>query len=508
MRIEYVCHACLFIEAGGAKIATDPWFTGPAYCAQWHLFPQPVNIGVLRDTNVIALTHGHEDHFHVPSLRALPKTATVFYPYAWYGGAAEYLRELGFQHVVEAQPDKTYPLAGDASLTYIVNNLDSIAVIESRGQIFVDVNDALHSYPPRIQDIFIEAIKKRWLRIDTVFCGFGGASYFPNTIHCPGKNDREIGEVREQLFAHNFCRIVHGLAPAVGVPFAADFALLRPEQRWINNVRFPRARMVDYFRALYPDTAASTSILPMYSGDVLEDNTLIPASPYRAAAETLGLGHLVDEQYAKEIAALVPTESISENDAQSLEGEIAANIRRRSHLYTEAELQPIRFAIHVEDCGADRFFQVSIENGEPMVRRGAAPADDSLLVLKTSSRILRYSFASDWGGDAVTIGYGCEINVIDPRTIEMGRDIVCVRLLTRQPPASRHWKQEPLRMARFLLSSPATRAWVSRAVMNRGGDYNDKKNNDVMREWIFRSKCEVCRACDLPLLDDKFAASL
>ena len=37
-----------------------------------------------------------------------------------------------------------------------------------------------------------------------MFCGFGGAGYFPNTIRCPGKNDLEIGQAREQLFAHNF----------------------------------------------------------------------------------------------------------------------------------------------------------------------------------------------------------------------------------------------------------------------------------------------------------------
>ena len=35
MNIEYVCHACLLIDTGDVKIATDPWFAGPAYCGQW-----------------------------------------------------------------------------------------------------------------------------------------------------------------------------------------------------------------------------------------------------------------------------------------------------------------------------------------------------------------------------------------------------------------------------------------------------------------------------------------
>ena len=31
MKIEYIGHACLLIDTGKIKIATDPWFYGPAY---------------------------------------------------------------------------------------------------------------------------------------------------------------------------------------------------------------------------------------------------------------------------------------------------------------------------------------------------------------------------------------------------------------------------------------------------------------------------------------------
>src|SRR5205823_2432260 len=151
------------------------------------VFPKPVNTQILAQADVVALSHGHEDHFHEASLRLLPKTARVLYPYSWYGGATQFLHDLGFEEVVEAAAQKTYKLSSDTSVTYIVNGLDSIVVIESRDKVFVNINDALHSYPPKIQDLFIHALKQRWPRIHTVFCGFGGASYFPNTIHCPGK---------------------------------------------------------------------------------------------------------------------------------------------------------------------------------------------------------------------------------------------------------------------------------------------------------------------------------
>jgi len=226
MRIEYISHACLSIDTGDAKIVTDPWIYGSAYCGQWNVFPKPVTTRGLDECQVVLLSHGHEDHFHPPTVGKLPKSARVFYPYAWYGGIKPYLNELGFRDVTEAPTDKTIRVTPETAVTYVVNNLDSIIVIECNGQVFVNVFFVLIRQPPRIVDVFVQHVRERWPRIDTVFCGFGGASYFPNTIHCPGKNDLEIADAREQMFVHAFCRIVHALNPKVAVPFAADFALL------------------------------------------------------------------------------------------------------------------------------------------------------------------------------------------------------------------------------------------------------------------------------------------
>src|SRR5918911_1192251 len=97
MKVEYVCHACLLIDTGDLRIVTDPWFAGPAFCNQWHVFPRPVDTEILRTADVILISHGHEDHLHEPSLRQLPRHARVFYPYSLFSGTKEYLQELGFQ---------------------------------------------------------------------------------------------------------------------------------------------------------------------------------------------------------------------------------------------------------------------------------------------------------------------------------------------------------------------------------------------------------------------------
>ena len=510
MKIEYVSHACLRIDAGNLKIVTDPWFHGPAYCGQWNVFPRPVNTQVLDDCNVVLFSHGHEDHFHPPTVEKIPKQARLFFPYTWYGGIKPYLNELSFHDVTEAPTEESFRLSPDTVATYIVNNLDSIIVIENKGKVFVNVNDALHSYPPRIVDVFVEYLRERWPRIDTVFCGFGGASYFPNAIHCPGKNDLEIAEAREQLFVHAFCRIVHGLSPRVAVPFAADFVLLRPHQRWINEIRFPRSRIPDYYREFYGDSQDAPRIYVMYPGDALIGDELIPSSPYRIQLRESGLTHLIQDQYREEIAAMQRGHWLAEAEVHILEKELLQNLTLRMGLFDSAILRKIEFSLKISDIRENPYFTINMKFAAPRVQRCAAPSPESILQIEIPSSILRHSFASDWGGDAVTIGYGCEVNVFRPEIIETNIDVVCVQLLTRIPSATRHWKSEPFRMARYVLSGSITRGWAVQATWNRlrkrpafPDDYNDK-----MRPWLFRTKCEVCCACDLPMLDEKFAQTL
>ena len=87
----------------------------------------------------------------------------------------------------------------------------------------------------------------------------------------------------------------------------------------------------------------------------------------------------------------------------------------------------------MQDCEINPCFNIRFASGEPMLWRSAEPASGSRLVLETSSRLLFYAFASDWGGDAITPGYGCEIYMFDEDAIRASLDISCLWLLTRHP---------------------------------------------------------------------------
>jgi L-ascorbate metabolism protein UlaG (beta-lactamase superfamily) len=79
------------------------------------------------DVGLILLSHRRADHLHVPTLRHLPRTATVVAP----AGAAAALSRLGYARVVELAPGADLELRGvqvtaaatahgDAGLSYVL----------------------------------------------------------------------------------------------------------------------------------------------------------------------------------------------------------------------------------------------------------------------------------------------------------------------------------------------------------------------------------------------------
>ena len=491
MKVEYICHACLLIETAGLNLITDPWFTGTAYCGQWHLFPRPVTAHRLADADVILISHGHEDHLHEASLRQLRKSARVFFPYSLFGGTKEYLKGLGFEQVTEVTAYRRYQINEKTFVTYIPNSHDNIIIIESNGRVLVNANDALHSYPHPVIDFYLDLLRERWPRIDYLFCGFGGASYFPNTVHFEGKDDRKVGEVREQLFAHNFCRVVSGLKPRVAAPFAADFALLSPEQQWINEVRFPRSLMRTYYHENFGNDEQS-QIQDLYPGDILGDFKLERSSTYRNEMRNGRLDHLIPEQFKEEIQSLKHTIFIFEQDASLLQKEIKQNIEKRLNRFSSLDLKNLLFYLQVTDVLDTNYYNVQITAREVRIERSATPAAGCLLGIKTSSVLLRYAFASEWGGDALSIGYGCEIDLLVPDAVKQGLDRHCLDLLSRYPESKSYIWKDPIRLFRYLLQSPVR--WAARRRLKASEEMTYDSG-----VWLLKNEPELREMYGLPV---------
>jgi hypothetical protein len=226
----------------------------------------------------------------------------------------------------------------------------------------------------------------------------------------------------------------------------------------------------------------------MYPGDILDNGKIIKASPYRKRLKNSRLSHLIDEQYPEDISTFAVNSYISEDEVKKIEEDIVRNIEERSKQYDSDLLEKINFSIELLDMAHDNFFNVNFRNGKAQVSRASASESDCGLTIQTTSKILNYSLSSQWGGDAICIGYGCRIYISDKDIIASGHHLICVQLLTRYPKITHSFKRAPLRTIRVFMNNPGWRLRYKHRFLRR-------PVTDVVEggHWLLLSKEQMCQ---------------
>jgi L-ascorbate metabolism protein UlaG (beta-lactamase superfamily) len=107
LAITFGGHATVIARYRDLAIAFDPmlgrWIGGVRRAVEPGLAPAD-----FADVRLVLLSHRHADHLHVPTLRRMPRAATVVVP----TGAAGWVSGLGFERVVELAPGSDLELRG------------------------------------------------------------------------------------------------------------------------------------------------------------------------------------------------------------------------------------------------------------------------------------------------------------------------------------------------------------------------------------------------------------
>jgi len=100
-------HATALIRYSHATIVVDPmlgrWLGGIRRAVEPGLAPAD-----LSTVDVVLISHRHTDHFHMPTLGKLPRTASLVVP----AGTAAVVSSLGFARVIELSPGSEVELCG------------------------------------------------------------------------------------------------------------------------------------------------------------------------------------------------------------------------------------------------------------------------------------------------------------------------------------------------------------------------------------------------------------
>jgi glyoxylase-like metal-dependent hydrolase (beta-lactamase superfamily II) len=445
VRTRCVGHACLEVEAGGLRLLTDPWWAGPAYSNQWYPWPTPRPEGVEeRALDYVYLSHGHEDHLHLDTLARLRRGAVALVPESLTGPVDGFLRETGlFREVKVLRHGETVELREGLRATVYVNLTDSMLVLEHGGEVLLDGNDCLHASPDPVIDYFCRLLKQNHGRIDTLFLGHGGASWYPTCLRLPGTDEVQVAREREAHFQRAFFRVVQQLQPRVAGAFAASFALLEPHNRWINEVKFDMPTVEEAARS-YPGVRA-TRVHTVLPNDVVEGERIVdggtPRARLREAFAASCRSELREACARVESLAVRPPQEVA-----ALAQAVDARVRQNRRLL--GGVKPFGSELRLRDGGG---LSIYVEVGaEGASARVGPPGELPGPVLELRTEILESCLAHDYGVESVFIGYGAIARLQRPDEFARIRQVLS--LLT--PRTSTSWravldtvKRDPARAA-------------------------------------------------------------
>jgi UDP-MurNAc hydroxylase len=266
MEVTYVGHAAIHLRcADGTTILMDPWLADPSYCNAWFHYPPLVHdLADLTPVDYVYVSHEHPDHFDPPTLRQLPKDQKILLPEFRSGVLRRRFTELGLTNFVVMPFDEELRLSADMAITCFRSDLvweDSAVVVRSGGVSLFNMNDC------KLGDGLLARVGAECAP-DIVFVPFSGAIHFPTCYAYPPEQRARLCAARQQKHLDGFVHRVQLLRAKRAVPFAGNFALLAPDQLWMNERGQNNVNTPDQAIARLAELAPEVEGLQMNPGDV------------------------------------------------------------------------------------------------------------------------------------------------------------------------------------------------------------------------------------------------
>jgi UDP-MurNAc hydroxylase len=325
MKVTYIGHACILMESGGTRILMDPWLTDPTYHGTWWHYP-PLALGVreLPKLDYLYISHEHMDHFDPPTLRQLDKDVQVIIANFTRKRFRDRIAALGFRRISEVDFGGDFQCNGSGlSLRLIPPDRawdDSAILVKDGSTTVLNVNDC------HLDDATLERLGKEQ-QIDLAFLTFTGASQYPGCFEFPLASKIRRWEESKESHVEEFVNWARLLRTKRAVPAAGNFALLAPDQLFMNTASYVNTPQdaVDRLRVEAPEIEG----LQMNPGDVwTSDGTLTrlhPAPDWRRRLEHV---EELSRQHCAQIA-----------EGFASEGEPPADLYDRFHDYFTALLR-------------------------------------------------------------------------------------------------------------------------------------------------------------------------
>ncbi len=212
VRIHYLNHASLLIEAGQVRMLFDPWLEGTAFSGGWGLrYENPDALKVAATATHLWISHWHSDHLHGPSLTKLARLnpdMTVLANVSANFSMVERMTSFGFRDVRPIGERETLQLdRGTTCCRYPTAGIDNMLHIQSGSWSMLNYNDC--NLPAKA----IRSLRRRIGPIDLLLTNYNHAG-------------KLFDAVDDELRKQQLLEMLELTADAIGarrvVPFASS----------------------------------------------------------------------------------------------------------------------------------------------------------------------------------------------------------------------------------------------------------------------------------------------
>lgn len=236
MRVTYLGHAAILIETDGTRILMDPWLTDPTYHGTWwHYPPLQLRVPDLPKLDYLYVSHEHPDHFDPPTLAQLDKEVHVVIANYRRKRFRDRLTRLGFRRITEVDFGRDFVCDG-GGLTFRLIPPDrpwddSAILVRTEQATVLNVNDC------HLDDATLTKLGETY-SIDLAFLTFTGASQYPGCFDFPLGSKIVRWRQSKQSHLDEFVHWARLLGAKRAVPAAGNFALLAPDQLFLNTPEY------------------------------------------------------------------------------------------------------------------------------------------------------------------------------------------------------------------------------------------------------------------------------
>lgn len=238
--VTLVSHASALIEIDGCLVLTDPWFSGTAFNDSWKLLIEPADLSGHWDSiDYLWISHEHPDHFHLPTLRALPQRfrerVTVLFQRSsdWEKMRRTLVEHLGFSHFRLLEHRQWTPLAnGVEAYCYHFRQLDSALALRHGGHAVLNLNDCEAS------DRDLAAMRRDIGPVGILLNQFSIAGFSGIEESLPPLADRILA---------NMARDHRALGATTTIPFASFVYFCCHDNALVNRHANSPQRVADHF---------------------------------------------------------------------------------------------------------------------------------------------------------------------------------------------------------------------------------------------------------------------